>query len=51
MSVLVTTAKTLLIGAAWTGDAPGDPGTQTVAGTITSASNLSAFLSTGLDVA
>lgn len=50
MAVYVVTAKTLLIGAAWSGTAPGDPGTQTVSGTITSTSNLSPFLSTGLDV-
>lgn len=50
MAVFVYTSKTLLIGAAWTGTAPGDPGDQTVAGTITSTSDLSGFLSSGLDV-
>lgn len=50
MAVYVVTSKTLLIGAAWTGTAPGDPGTQTISGTVTSASNMSAFLSSGLDV-
>ena len=50
MAVHVVSAKTLLIGAAWTGTAPGDPGDQTVSGTITTASDLSIFLSTGLDL-
>ncbi len=50
MAVYVAVAKTPLIGAAWTGTAPGAPGTQTIAGTITTASNLSAFVSSGVDV-
>ena len=50
MGVFVNTSKTLLAGAAWTGTAPGDPGTQTVSGTITSSKDFSAFLSSGIDV-
>ena len=50
IAVYVVTSKSLLIGSAWTGTAPGDPGTQTVSGTVTSADDLSSFLSSGLDV-
>lgn len=50
MAVFVKTAETFLIGAAWTGTAPGDPGTQTISGTVTSATNLSAFMSTAVGV-
>jgi hypothetical protein len=50
MAVFVVTAKTILIGTAFSATAPGAPGTQTIAGTITSASNISAFTSAGADV-
>jgi hypothetical protein len=50
MSVFVRTATKLQAGTAWTGTAPGDPGTQTISGTITSAKDFSPFLSSGIDV-
>lgn len=43
MAALVLTNCKIQIGAAWTGTAPGGPGSQTVAGTITTASDLSVF--------
>lgn len=43
MSAIVLTNATISAGAAWTGTAPGLPGTQTVAGTITTASDLSTY--------
>lgn len=45
MSVYVITASTLLGGTAWTGTAPGDPGNQTVSGTISSSVDISAMIS------
>lgn len=50
MAVFVLTSTTLLAGTAWTGTAPGDPGTQTVSGTITSSTDLTAML-TSVDLA
>ena len=44
MAVFVITSSTLLAGTAFSTVAPGDPGTQTVAGTITSATDLTAML-------
>ena len=44
MAVYVITASTALCGVAWTGTAPGDPGSQTVAGTITSSTDISAMI-------
>lgn len=43
MSAIVLTNATITVGAAWTGTGPGLPGTQTVSGTITSASDLSTY--------
>jgi hypothetical protein len=43
MAAIVLTNATIKIGAAWTGTAPGLPGTQTSAGTITSPSDISAY--------
>ena len=44
MAAFVLTAETILLGTAWTGTAPGLPGTQTVAGTITSTSDISTYV-------
>ena len=44
MAVLVLTSTTLLAGTAWTGTAPGDPGSQTPSGTITSTTDLTAMI-------
>lgn len=49
MAVAVVTARTLLVGSAWTGTAPGSPGTQTISGTISSSQDLSQWLSTGAE--
>ena len=44
MSAIVLTNATITVGTAWSGgSAPGLPGTQTVAGTITSGSDLSVY--------
>lgn len=43
MAALVLTSAMPQAGAAWTGTAPGLPGTQTTSGTITSASDLSTY--------
>jgi hypothetical protein len=40
----------ILLGTAWTGTAPGAPGTQTISGTITTTQNISAYTSAGADV-
>lgn len=45
MANLTLTSATVLAGTAWTGTAPGGPGTQTVSGTISSSTDLSAFCS------
>lgn len=49
MAVFVITSKYPLIGAAWTGTAPGAPGTQTIAGTITTPQVLAPYVSAGAD--
>ena len=45
MAVFSMTSPTIQIGSAWTGTAPGDPGTQTVSGTINSGVNISIMVS------
>ena len=45
MAVFALSSATVLMGTGWTGTAPGDPGTQTVSGTITSSTNISAMIS------
>jgi len=46
MAVFSMTSATVLIGTAWTGTAaPGDPGTQTVSGTIASTTDLTTMIS------
>ena len=47
MAAFVNTSRMVLLGAAWTGTAPGLPGTQTVSGTITSSSDISAYVKSG----
>lgn len=47
MAAFVNTSRMVLLGAAWTGTAPGLPGTQTVSGTITTASDISAYVRSG----
>lgn len=47
MAAFVNTSRVIQLGAAWTGTAPGLPGTQTVSGTITSAQDISAFVRGG----
>ena len=49
MAAFSLTSATVLIGTTWTGTAPGDPGTQTVSGTITTSTNISTML-TQVDV-
>ena len=44
MAAFVSTSRMTLLGAAWTGTAPGLPGTQTISGTITSSSDLSSYI-------
>ena len=44
MAVFTLTSCTALLGTTWTGTAPGDPGTQTASGTITSTTDISAML-------
>lgn len=41
MAVFALLSPVLLVGTAWAGTAPGDPGTQTPAGTITSSTDVS----------
>jgi len=43
MAAFTLTSTMPLVGAAWTGTAPGLPGTQTVSGTISSTSDLSTY--------
>ena len=45
MAASVLTTATILVGTAWTGTAPGTPGTQTVSGTISSSTDISAWVS------
>lgn len=47
MAAFAVTSKTILLGSAWSGTAPGLPGTQTVSGTISSASDISEYVSSG----
>lgn len=47
MAAYVLTSKVVLLGTAWTGTAPGAPGTQTVSGTITTASDISQWVRGG----
>lgn len=47
MAAFVITSKMTLLGTAWTGTAPGLPGTQTISGTITSTSDISTFVRGG----
>lgn len=49
MAVFSMTSTMTLIGSSWTGTAPGDPGTQTVSGTITSSSDISIMV-TSVDI-
>lgn len=44
MSALVLTSATIQVGTAWTGTAPGTPGTQTISGTVSSPSDISAYV-------
>jgi hypothetical protein len=44
MAAFVNTSRVVLLGAAWTGTAPGLPGTQTISGTITTSQDLSAYV-------
>lgn len=43
MAALVLISCSVQLGTAWTGTAPGAPGTQSISGTITSASDISVF--------
>ncbi len=43
MAIAVATTTKIQLAAAWTGTAPGAPGTQTIAGTLSSASDISAY--------
>jgi hypothetical protein len=47
MAAFVNVSRKVQLGAAWTGTAPGLPGTQTVAGTLTSVSDISLFVKSG----
>lgn len=47
MAAFVSTSRMVLLGAAWTGTAPGLPGTQSVSGTVTTPSDISAFVRSG----
>ena len=49
MAVFSMTSTMTLMGTGWTGTAPGSPGTQTVAGTITSTTDVSVMM-TSVDV-
>lgn len=44
MAITVLTSSQIQLATAWTGTAPGLPGTQTISGTLTSASDISAFV-------
>lgn len=43
MAAFALVSETILLGTAWTGTAPGLPGTQTISGTITSTSDISTY--------
>jgi hypothetical protein len=47
MPAFVIVSKTTLLGTAWTGTAPGLPGTQTISGTVTTPSDISSFVTSG----
>ena len=47
MAAFVNTSRVVLLGTAWTGTAPGLPGTQTISGTITSSQDISAYVRSG----
>lgn len=52
MAIQVLTNAQIQLATGWTGTAPGLPGTQTVSGTLTSASDISAFVqSVGVETA
>ena len=44
MAAFVLTGEMILLGTGWTGTAPGLPGTQTIAGTITTPSDISSYV-------
>ena len=47
MAAFVSTSRVIQLATAWTGTAPGLPGTQTVSGTLTSAQDISAYVRSG----
>lgn len=47
MAAFVNTSRMILLGTAWSSVAPGIPGTQTIAGTITSPKDISGFVKSG----
>ncbi|NDG19180.1 MAG: hypothetical protein EB117_13030 [Betaproteobacteria bacterium] len=47
MAAFVNTSRSVLLATAWTGTAPGLPGTQTVSGTLASAQDISAYVRSG----
>ena len=47
MAAYVNTSRMVQLGTAWTGTAPGLPGTQTISGTLTSAQDISTFVKSG----
>jgi hypothetical protein len=47
VAAFVNTSRMVLLGAGWTGTAPGLPGTQTVSGTVTTPSDISAYVRSG----
>lgn len=49
MAAFVNISRMPLLGTAWTGTAPGLPGTQTISGTITSTSDISTYVVGGGD--
>lgn len=47
MAGFVSTSRKVQLGTAWTGTAPGLPGTQTISGTLTSAQDISFYTRSG----
>lgn len=47
MAAFVSTSRVIQLATAWTGTAPGLPGTQTVSGTLTSPQDISAYVRSG----
>lgn len=47
MPAFVNSSRSVLLGAAWTGTAPGLPGTQTVSGTLAAAQDISSYVKSG----